>query len=102
VTNDLRYPADDYKRDHRQMQIPALFGHQAYAANTRYERDPTAERRIAQQARLARKAWDPELPRIAAEEGWTHLLIHKGAPYPEEIPLTAQFENDRYIVYTFD
>jgi hypothetical protein len=102
VTNDLRYPADDYKRDHRQMQIPALFGHQAYAANTRYERDPTAERRIAQQARLARKAWDPELPRIAAEESWTHLLIHKGAPYPEEIPLTAQFENDRYIVYTFD
>jgi hypothetical protein len=102
VTNDLRYPADDYKRDHRQMQIPALFGHQAYAANTTYERDASADLQDAQQARLAQDAWDPEILRIAVEEGWTHLLIHKRAAYPQDIPLAELFENERYIVYAFD
>jgi hypothetical protein len=33
VTNDLRYPAGNFTRDDRQMQIPALFGHQAFAVN---------------------------------------------------------------------
>lgn len=102
VTNDLRYPADDYKRDRRQMQIPALFGHQAYAANTTYERESTAQRREARQNRLAQPTWDPELARIAAEEGWTHLLIHRVAPHPKGIPLTRLFENERYLVYRFD
>lgn len=102
ATNDLRYPANDYRRDRRQMQIPAIFGHQAYAANTAYERYPDAARRTALQQRLARDTWDSELPRIAAEEGWTHLLIHKLAPHPENVPLPVLFENDRYIVYAFD
>jgi hypothetical protein len=37
VTNDLWYPADNFGRDGRQMQIPALIGHQAFSANFSYE-----------------------------------------------------------------
>jgi hypothetical protein len=84
------------------MQIPAIFGHQAYGANTTYERNASADLRNAQQARLAKDSWDPDIHRIAEEEGWTHLLIHKLAPYPDDIPLTKLFENQRYIVYAFE
>jgi hypothetical protein len=37
VTNDLRYPAEGFSRDNRQMQIPALFGHQGFSLNYAYE-----------------------------------------------------------------
>lgn len=102
VTNDLRYPANGFKRDQRQMQIPALFGHQAYAANTFYEPYPDAARRVALQQSLAADSWDTNSNLIAREQGWTHLLIHKLAPHPREIPLVKVFENQRYSVYTFD
>ena len=50
VTNDLRYPAGDFARKNRQMQIPALFGHQAFAINYAYEvYDFSAERQQLQQ-----------------------------------------------------
>ena len=102
VTNDLRYPANDFARDNRQMQIPALFGHQAYAANTRYELYPDSGRRVAVQERFAAPVWDPALSSIARQEGWTHLLVHKGAPHPQAIPLNRAFENQHYIIYEFD
>lgn len=112
VTNDLRYPANGFKRDRRQMQIPAIFGHQAYAVDTiSYESYademltrvyPDAKLRVAQQKRLAGDVWDPDFSRIAKEQHWTHLLIHKGASHPPEIPLPKLFENDRYAVYVFE
>ena len=102
ATNDLRYPADNYKRDLRQMQIPALFGHQAYGINPTYERYEGASDRIAEQARLALSTWDPKVADIARAAGWTHVLVHKGAPHPNDIPLEKKFENDRYTVYAFE
>ena len=84
------------------MQIPALFGHQAYAANTVYEVYPDADRRVALQRRLAHADWDPEIADIARDEGWTHLLIHMGASHPRQVPLEVLFENEHYIVYAFE
>ena len=102
VTNDLRYPADDFKRVFRQMQIPTLFGHQAYAANTAYETYAEAPLRDALQQVLAADTWDSKIHQIAREQGWTHLLIHKPAPHPRAIPLVKLFENQRSAVYAFD
>ena len=54
VTNDLRYPAGNFTRDDRQMQIPAIFGHQAFAVN--YAHEAVEERRPLQQL-LQQPAW---------------------------------------------
>ena len=102
VTNDLRYPANNYKRDQRQMQIPAIFGHQAYAANTVYEVYTDVGQRLAWQRLLANSTWDPEIVEIARDQGWTHLLINKGAPHPSRIPLKMLFDNTNYSVYAFE
>ena len=102
VTNDLRYPANGYKRDQRQMQIPANFGHQAYAANTVYEVYPDVGQRLAWQSLLAKATWDPAIVEIARDQGWTHLLIHKDAPHPSRIPLIKLFDGRSYSVYAFE
>lgn len=103
VTNDFRYPLKNYHKvkDLRQMQLPALFGHQMYATNFKYERFDDSDRRLALQYRFRNDAWDPELENIAQEEGWTHLIIHRLSPYAENIPLHLIFENSEYRVYEF-
>jgi hypothetical protein len=101
VTNDLRYPANDFKRDRLQMQIPGIFGHQAYAVNTKYELYPESELRVKQQERFQLKTWDASLSELSREAGWTHLLVHKAAPHPEKVPLKKIFENETYTVYSF-
>lgn len=102
ATNDLRYPANDFRRDQRQMQIPAIFGHQAFAANTSFEPYPEAAERVALQMRLQAPLWDPSILPAARKAGWTHILIHKLAPYPQDIPLNKIFENERYAVYAIE
>ncbi len=102
ATNDLRYPANHFKRDQRQMQIPALFGHQAYAVNTSFEPYPEAPDRLSEQRILTESIWDPTVLSIAGERGWTHILIHKLAPHPRDIPLEKTFENERYAVYAIE
>jgi hypothetical protein len=101
VTNDLRYPADNFNRDNRQMQIPAVWGHQAFAVNYRYETFVFSEDRRKIQALLASEEWSPELEDLARMHGWTHLLIHKPYVHPKGIPLARIFESDRYAVYQF-
>lgn len=98
VTNDLRYPADGFSRDDRQLQIPALFGHQAYSANFSYE--PIDDRR-PQQRLLQAPAWSEAIVEAARRHGWTHLLIRKDYVHPEPIPLPRQFDNADYAVYRF-
>jgi len=102
ATNDLRYPANDFRRDQRQMQIPAIFGHQAFAANTSFEPYPEAAERVALQMKLQAPLWDPRILLAARKAGWTHILIHKLAPYPQDIPLRMIFENERYAVYAIE
>ena len=84
------------------MQIPALFGHQAYAANTVYEVYPDVGRRIALQKVLANPIWDPEIIKISRDQGWTHLVVHKPTPHPLQIPLRKLLENTSYVVYAFE
>jgi hypothetical protein len=101
VTNDFRYPAENYKKDLRQTQFPALFGHQMYAVNFLYERYPDSQKRLKLQQRFRNPAWDQELETLAQQLGWTHLVIRRAAPHPREIPLPLIFENDMYQVYVF-
>jgi hypothetical protein len=101
VTNDLRYPADDFIRKNRQMQIPALFGHQAFAINYAYEvYDFSVERQRLQQL-LESREWSPLIDDAARRYGWTHLIIRKDYPHPDQIPLIKVFDGPEYEVFRF-
>jgi hypothetical protein len=101
VTNDLRYPADGFARDNRQLQIPALFGHQAFAVNYAYEEYAFSRDRRALQELIRKPEWSPAIDQAAREHGWTHLLIRKDYLHPSAIPLERVFENDSYLVFRF-
>ena len=101
VTNDLRYPAQNFNRENRQMQIPALFGHQAFAVNYAYEVFEFSRDRRALQALLEAEQWSSEIDDAARTYGWTHLLIRKDYVHPVPIPLEQVFENESYAVYRF-
>jgi hypothetical protein len=101
VTNDLRYPAQNFAREERQMQIPALFGHQAFAVNYAYEVVPFAEERRGLQRMLQGREWTDAILDAARRYGWTHLLIRKDYAHPEPIPLERIFENESYAVFRF-
>ncbi|MBF8300548.1 MAG: hypothetical protein HW394_918, partial [Acidobacteria bacterium] len=98
VTNDLRYPAGHFTRDDRQMQIPALFGHQAFAVNYAYE---SVEERRGLQQLLQRPEWSGAIPEAARTYHWTHLVIRKDYVHPVPIPLEQIFENQVYAVFRF-
>jgi len=101
VTNDLRYPAETFARDLRQMQIPALFGHQAFAVNYVYESYPFSRGRYALQKLLQSEQWTGEIDEAARTNGWTHLLIRKDYIHPMAIPLDRVFDSELYAVYRF-
>jgi hypothetical protein len=101
VTNDLRYPAEGFRRDDRQMQIPALFGHQAFAVNYYYEAYPFSPERHELQQLLSAPRWTDAIDQAAAGHHWTHLLIRKDYPHPAVIPLETVFENAVYAVFRF-
>jgi len=102
VTNDLRYPADDFERDRRQMQVPALFGHQAFAVNYFYEAYPFSRERARLQALLEGESWSTDIDDAARTHGWTHLLIRNDYPHPVPVPLQKTFDNGTYAVYRFE
>jgi hypothetical protein len=101
VTNDLRYPAEHFNRDNRQLQIPALFGHQAFAVNFAYEVFPSSQERRALQPLLQADRWSDAIDEAARTYGWTHLLIRKDYMHPASIPLERVFENEFYEVFRF-
>jgi hypothetical protein len=101
VTNDLRYPAGHFARDDRQMQIPALFGHQAFAVNYAYEVVPFSKERRELQKLLQRPEWSDAIPEAARTHHWTHLVTRKDYVHPAPIPLEQIFENDFYAVFRF-
>ena len=98
VTNDLRYPAQNFTRDYRQMQIPALFGHQAFAVN--YAHEAVEERRPLQRL-LQQPEWSAAIEQAAATHHWTHLLIRKDYVHPQPVPLQRIFANGSYEVFRF-
>lgn len=101
VTNDLRYPAERFRREDRQMQIPALFGHQAFAVNYAYEGYPFSRERRELQKLLQQPDWTGAIPDAARTHHWTHLVIHKAYVHPAPIPLERIFENQAYAVFRF-
>jgi len=101
VTNDLRYPADGFSRANRQMQIPSLFGHQAFAVNYMYEAYPFSEERRALQRMLEAEQWTPAIEEAARAHRWTHLLIRKDYRHPGPIPLEQVFDSTEYAVFRF-
>jgi hypothetical protein len=98
VTNDLRYPAGNFTRDFRQMQIPALFGHQAFAVNYAHE---AVEERRELQLLLQQREWTDAVLDAAREHNWTHFVIRKDYAHPDRIPLKQIFENEEYAVFSF-
>ena len=101
VTNDLRYPAGGFSRDNRQMQVPALFGHQAFAVNYAYERFEFSKARMELHAPLQRNEWSDDILAAARAHGWTHFLVRKSYTHPDTIPLEQTFANADYAVYRF-
>jgi hypothetical protein len=101
VTNDLRYPAEEFRRTNRQMQIPALFGHQAFAINYAYEVYDFSEERMQLQRLLESDVWSPAIDAAARRYGWTHLIVRKDFPHPQDIPLTKVYDGPEYSVFQF-
>jgi hypothetical protein len=101
VTNDLRHPAQRFSRDNRQMQVPALFGHQAFAVNYAYEVFAFSAERRELQPLLQAEQWSDAIDEASRKYGWTHLLIRRDYRHPASIPLERLFENEFYEVYRF-
>lgn len=102
ATNDLRYPANSYKRDNRQFQISALFGHRAFNAEMSYTEFMIKEfddrKKITEH--LKSGCWDQlQINELIRKHNITHILIHKSYPYSKNIPFHNVFENSDYIVY---
>jgi hypothetical protein len=101
VTNDLRYPAEGFGRENRQMQIPALFGHQAFAVNYAYEIYPFSRQRLELQKLLESEQWTDAIDQAAHTYHWTHLIIRQDYAHPDPIPLEQIFDNGLYSVFRF-
>jgi hypothetical protein len=98
ATNDLRYPANNYGRDLMQYQIPALFGHQAFAVPG-YDRYPGWEERVLAQRDLASASVSCVTLRRLGEAGVTHLLFHTPVTTPSSLELPLIYSRDHYAVY---
>ena len=98
ATNDHRYPTENYSRDSRQFQIPAVWGHQAFGLPG-YDRYPGWGRRVL----LQRALWARDVPcdtlRDLRDAGVTHLLFHKRVLHPSRLPLKVIYDDRRYTVY---
>ena len=105
ATNDLRYPANDYRRDQRQFQLAGVFGHRNMASNLAYtnnfSEEQTAPYHRANQL-FQLQTWPAvEIARLRREVPLTHLLIHKSYAHGDDIPLWMIYENQEYAVYMF-
>jgi hypothetical protein len=110
VTNDLRYPAENYKREGRQFQFAGIFGHKNLATNFAYAYRGVSKAEAMELTKVRKRIdslfcggrWAAEEVEALKEEyPITHLVIHKNHPHPEAIPLEKVYENEDYIVYAF-
>jgi len=102
VTNDLRYPAEGWRRDNQAVQFPALFGHRNFFVNPTFERFyPDLEERRDAVRRLQQPQWDPAILELARRYGWTHFVVHLDYPHPADIPLPVAYDGGSYRVYRF-
>jgi hypothetical protein len=102
VSNDLRYPSYTDTDDLRQVQIPAIYGHQAYASNFKYEHVKDYDEKKMQYRLLQKTRWDRTLNSIVLRNNWSTFLVKKALPFPVDGPFDRIFENSEYAVYVFD
>ena len=62
--------------------------------------DFNADRKQLQQL-LEGAAWVPAIDEAARRYGWTHLIIRKDYPHPDDIPLMKVFDSPDYAVFRF-
>jgi len=104
ATNDLRYPAENFKRDQRQLQFGALFGHQNLVTDLVYENPPPRLRNFLERFHrlFATRSWDAaKINEYRSRIPVTHLVIHRGYPHPANIPIPMVYQNDEYQLYRF-
>lgn len=99
VTNDLRYPAENFVRANLQMQIPALFGHQMFAGNLPYEKRFLNSEYFRAQEVLVSGTVDTVM-RNGKLFGWTHAVLFKRAP-SVELPFKVICENSEVQIVEF-
>lgn len=99
VTNDLRYPANNFGRTMMQMQIPGLFGHQMFAGNAVWEKYYIDKQRFERQNVLVTGNRD-SINASARELGWTHGLLFKRKHYVSgDWPVVC--ENDEVVIVSY-
>jgi len=101
VTNDLSNPAS--RTPKLLSPLSAIFGHQCFLSTPDYDYPymPDPQERMAAQDLLQMPYWQPSIAAAAKHYGWTHLLVHKIASYPMDIPLQQIYDSDTYAVYRF-
>jgi hypothetical protein len=105
ATNDLRYPANNYRRDNRQFQLAGVFGHRNMASNLGYaagvSEEPLESYETANQL-FQQEDWPAvEIRRLRGQMPVTHLLIRKTYTHATNIPLRIVYQNQEYAVYVF-
>ncbi|MCB9192575.1 MAG: hypothetical protein H6602_13010 [Flavobacteriales bacterium] len=104
VTNDLRYPANNYLRKTRQLQFPSIFGHQNYGVNMDFKNDENFDytSRELELKLFSELIWNKrKIAELVQQNRITHLIIHKKYPHADSIPLAVTYDNDTYRVYKF-
>jgi len=102
VTNDLRSPAENYKRPYRNTQLAAIMGQHFYFSVPAYDHAQAGwDQRMDQQHLLESDRWSDDITQAAAKAGWTHFLVHQTVSHPADIPLQKVCEQGEYVVYRF-
>jgi len=99
VTNDLRYPANNFWRTMMQMQIPGLFGHRMYAGNLRWEKYFVDKERFEKQESLV-KGSVKSIEHFVKTLGWTHGVFFKRKEFIRgNWPVVC--ENNEVVIVSF-
>jgi hypothetical protein len=100
VTNDLRYPANNFWRTMMQMQIPGIFGHHMYAGNLRWEKYFVDKERFDVQESLV-TGDVKSIEDNAKLFGWTHGVFFKRKEFVRgDWPVVC--ENSEVVIVSFE
>ena len=100
ATNDIRYPANDYKRKNHNYALSGIFGHQNVCSDMRHiSNSGKYKQNIKLIKLLGKDIWDEEITQLCKKFKVTHIIIHKNYNYPKNIPFEKDFENSDYIIF---
>ena len=103
VTNDLRYPANNFQRDNKQFQLSAIWGHQCLASSKYFitkESEDNFIKGIKINQLLQQSNWSDSLTNLLSQKNVTHLLIHREYNHCNNIPFNKIYESNNYQVYS--